>query len=115
MPTSLNNNKTTQITQLPRRSVTEVSDAASASYTAFSICIMDSNSGAADAEDPMRWKPFSLTFVEYPEGDIVGMALAASSLIPLFVVVSAVTSIFIRRDFHSIAFFAGLGRYSVLT
>ena len=66
---------------------------------------MDSNSGT---EDPMRWKPFSLTFVEYQEGDVIGLALAASSLIPLFIVVTAVTTIFIRRDLHSIAFFAGL-------
>ena len=66
---------------------------------------MDSNSGT---EDPMRWKPFSLTFVEYQEGDVIGLALAASSLIPLFIVVTAVTTIFIRRDIHSIAFFAGL-------
>ena len=69
---------------------------------------MDSNSGAAETEDPMRWKPFSLTFVEYQEGDVIGLALAASSLIPLFIVVSAVTTIFIRRDIHSIAFFVGL-------
>ena len=69
---------------------------------------MDSNSGAAETEDPMRWKPFSLTFVEYQEGDVIGLALAASSLIPLFIVVSAVTTIFIRRDLHSIAFFVGL-------
>ena len=68
---------------------------------------MSSNSGA-DAEDPIGWKPFSLTFVEYREGDVIGLALAASSLIPLFIVVSALTTVFIRRDLHSIAFFVGL-------
>ena len=68
---------------------------------------MDSSSGV-DVEDPTRWKPFSLTFVEYEEGDIIGLALAASSLVPVFIVVSALTTIFIRRDLHSIAFFVGL-------
>ena len=70
-------------------------------------CTMDAKSGA-DTGDPMQWKPFSLTYVEYQEGDLIGLVLAASSLVPIFIVVSALTTIFIRRDLHSIAFFVGL-------
>ena len=34
--------------------------------------------GGADTGDPTPWKPFSLTYVEYQEGDVIGLVLAAS-------------------------------------
>ncbi|KAK4293765.1 hypothetical protein Pmani_033565 [Petrolisthes manimaculis] len=53
------------------------------------------------------WKPFSLTYVEYPIGDVVGKFLAVCSLAPLAIIVGFVTLILFRRDLHTIMFFAG--------
>ncbi|XP_066975722.1 dolichyldiphosphatase 1-like isoform X1 [Macrobrachium rosenbergii] len=55
----------------------------------------------------VKWKAFSLTHVEYPEGDRIGQLLAISSLTPLAIIVGFVTLILFRRDLHTIVFFAG--------
>ncbi|XP_042210574.1 dolichyldiphosphatase 1-like isoform X2 [Homarus americanus] len=55
----------------------------------------------------LDWKPFSLTFVEYPKGDTIGKFLAISSLAPVAIVIGFVTLILFRRDLHTIMFFAG--------
>jgi len=62
---------------------------------------------SADELD-IKWKPFTLTLVEYPEGDIFGLLFALSSLLPVFVVCSFVTLIVFRREMHTLAYFVGL-------
>lgn len=57
--------------------------------------------------DMMNWKPFSLTHVEYPEGDRIGQLLAISSLTPIAIIVGFITLILFRRDLHTIMFFVG--------
>lgn len=57
--------------------------------------------------DMMNWKPFSLTHVEYPEGDRLGQLLAISSLTPIAIIVGFITLILFRRDLHTIMFFVG--------
>ncbi|XP_057290553.1 dolichyldiphosphatase 1-like isoform X1 [Hydractinia symbiolongicarpus] len=54
------------------------------------------------------WKPISLTYVLYPEGDLVGKVLAWSSMLPIFILVSFVTLILFRRELHTMAFFGGI-------
>lgn len=56
----------------------------------------------------IEWKPFSLTHVEYPTGDLVGKFLALGSLIPIFLIVGFITLILFRRDLHTIFFFVGI-------
>jgi len=56
----------------------------------------------------IEWKPFSLTHVEYPSGDLVGKFLALGSLIPIFLIVAFITLILFRRDLHTICFFVGI-------
>lgn len=55
----------------------------------------------------LEWKPFSLTYVEYPKGDTIGKFLAVSSLAPIAIIVGFITLILFRRDLHTIMFFAG--------
>lgn len=54
------------------------------------------------------WKPISLTYVIYPEGDLIGKILAWSSLLPIFIIVSFLTLIVFRRELHTMAWFLGL-------
>ncbi|ESO08963.1 hypothetical protein HELRODRAFT_73990 [Helobdella robusta] len=56
----------------------------------------------------IKWKSISLTHVEYPEGDLVGLGLAWCSLLPIFILVSCGTLIAFRRDLHTIFFLIGL-------
>lgn len=49
-----------------------------------------------------------LTLVEYPEDDIVGLFLALSSLLPIFIVSSFATLVYFRREMHTITYFCGL-------
>ncbi|CAH1785914.1 unnamed protein product, partial [Owenia fusiformis] len=56
----------------------------------------------------IQWKPISLTYVEYPSGDLLGKALAWCSLIPIFLLVSFATLIIFRRDLHTICYLAGI-------
>ena len=46
-------------------------------------------------------KLLSLTAVVYPRGDRLGQLLAATSMLPLVLVVSLVTCVLCRRDLHS--------------
>jgi len=55
----------------------------------------------------VTWKPFSLTHVEYPEGDPLGKFLALVSLLPLAMIVGNFTLILFRRDLHTISLFLG--------
>ncbi|CAL1534310.1 unnamed protein product [Lymnaea stagnalis] len=58
--------------------------------------------------DPASWKAVSLTHVEYPIGDLVGFIFAWFSLLPFILIVSFSTLVILRRDLHTVAFFAGL-------
>lgn len=53
-------------------------------------------------------KPFILTYVTYDKDDEIGCVLALMSLVPIFLVVSFVTVIAVRRDFQTIFSFCGL-------
>ncbi|XP_033643543.1 dolichyldiphosphatase 1-like [Asterias rubens] len=60
------------------------------------------------AETDVRWRPVSLTFVEYPDGDIIGKALAYISLSPVIILVSFATLILFRRELHTVTFLCGI-------
>lgn len=49
-----------------------------------------------------KWKPVGLTFVEYPEGDILGKILAWLSLSPIFILAGFVAVIIFRRELHTV-------------
>jgi len=55
-----------------------------------------------------KWKPISLTYVDYPTDDLAGKFLAWSSLAPIFIVIALGTLIIFRRELHTIAFFIGI-------
>jgi hypothetical protein len=57
---------------------------------------------AANTAANVEWKPFSLTLVEYPEGDLLGLVFAASSLAPILLAVLFATAFFVRRDFYTL-------------
>lgn len=61
---------------------------------------------AAEVE---KWRSFSLTHVQYPEGDRLGQLLAFISLTPLVIIVCLFTLIAFRRDLHTITFTVGVG------
>lgn len=54
-----------------------------------------------------EWHTFSLTYVEYPEDDLLGKVLAILSLTPLVVVIVHLTVFAVQRDLHTL--FYGLG------
>ena len=54
------------------------------------------------------WKPFGLTYVEYRPGDSLGALLAASSLVPLAIVVAFATHFAVRRDLHTFTYGVGI-------
>ena len=56
--------------------------------------------------DPNK-KAFSLTYVVYDEGDVVGMLLALFTLLPIFAVVMYVTLIVRTRSLHTLYAFVG--------
>ncbi|XP_063065968.1 dolichyldiphosphatase 1 [Engraulis encrasicolus] len=57
---------------------------------------------------PPRWRPISLTHVEYPADDLTGQVLAYISLLPIAILVGFVTLIVFKRELHTISFFGGL-------
>ncbi|XP_029371928.1 dolichyldiphosphatase 1 isoform X2 [Echeneis naucrates] len=57
---------------------------------------------------PPRWRPVSLTHVEFPDGDLTGQVLAYTSLLPIAILVGFVTLIVFKRELHTISFFGGL-------
>ncbi|XP_064616151.1 dolichyldiphosphatase 1-like [Liolophura sinensis] len=59
-------------------------------------------------EPAIKWKPLSMTFVEYPAGDFIGFVLAWFSMIPIFLLVSFGTLIIFRRDLHTMSYLLGL-------
>ncbi|XP_030853558.1 dolichyldiphosphatase 1 isoform X2 [Strongylocentrotus purpuratus] len=61
-----------------------------------------------DEYDAVKWKAISLTFVEYPDDDIIGKFLAYVSLVPLVILVGFVTLLLFRRELHTITFFGGI-------
>jgi len=60
-----------------------------------------------EENDVAKWVPLSLTFVEYPKGDIIGKFLAFISLAPFGIGAGFVALILFRRDLHTITFFLG--------
>ncbi|KXJ29550.1 dolichyldiphosphatase 1 [Exaiptasia diaphana] len=58
--------------------------------------------------DHPKWKPVSLTHVEYPKGDYLGFALAWCSLMPIHIIVGMITLIIFRRELHTVTFLGGL-------
>ncbi|CAF1313744.1 unnamed protein product, partial [Didymodactylos carnosus] len=56
--------------------------------------------------DPI-YRPLSLTFIEYREGDRVGFILAWFSMIPFIYIVSLATLILFRRDLQTIMYSGG--------
>uniref|UniRef100_A0A914WKB0 Dolichyldiphosphatase 1 n=1 Tax=Plectus sambesii TaxID=2011161 RepID=A0A914WKB0_9BILA len=62
----------------------------------------------AATDGDILWKPFSLTYVTYIEGDLFGKVLAVASLAPLAIFVSYGTLVVFRRDLCTI--FALIGQ-----
>ena len=60
-----------------------------------------------EEETQMPWKTFSLTYVEYPNGDYVGKLLAMLSLSPLVIVIVFLTFFAAKRDMHTMTY--GIG------
>ncbi|XP_014228490.1 dolichyldiphosphatase 1-like [Trichogramma pretiosum] len=60
------------------------------------------------SHDPEAWVPLSLTLVEYPKGNLLGLILAIISLTPFAVIAGFLTLMIFRRDLHTIAFFGGV-------
>jgi len=60
-----------------------------------------------DLENAAPWRTFTLTHVDYPDGDLFAKAMAVLSLSPLVIVVVFVTVFACKRDLHT--FFYGLG------
>ncbi|KAI0228053.1 Dolichyldiphosphatase 1 [Lamellibrachia satsuma] len=58
--------------------------------------------------DVLKWRPLSLTFVEYPSGDLIGYILAWYSLLPIFILVGFATLIVFRRDLHTMFYLFGI-------
>ncbi|CAF0986864.1 unnamed protein product [Rotaria sordida] len=56
--------------------------------------------------DPI-YRPLSITFIEYQEGDKIGFALAWFSMLPFIYIVSLCTLIVFRRDIQTIMYFGG--------
>ena len=52
-------------------------------------------------------KLLSLTAVVYREGDRLGQALALASMLPIFLIVSYLTTIAVRRELHTCAILFG--------
>ncbi|XP_064394975.1 dolichyldiphosphatase 1-like [Halichondria panicea] len=50
----------------------------------------------------------TLTHVQYPQGDLLGMVLAWFSLLPIFILIGFTTLILFRRDLHTIFFCLGV-------
>ncbi|XP_043278850.1 dolichyldiphosphatase 1-like [Venturia canescens] len=68
----------------------------------------DVNSHFVHQTEDLKWVPLSLTLVEYPQGDRLGLFLALTSLLPFAVIAGFMTLILFRRDLHTIVFFLGV-------
>ena len=55
----------------------------------------------------MTKKPFSLTYVTYEEGDVLGFLAAGVTLAPIFLMVMYASLIIFRREFHTMAMLVG--------
>ncbi|XP_059080936.1 dolichyldiphosphatase 1-like [Tigriopus californicus] len=55
-----------------------------------------------------EWKPFSLTYVEYPVGDGLGALFAATSLCPIILSIMHATWFLQARDLHTLCFGVGV-------
>jgi len=56
--------------------------------------------------DPI-YRPLSITFIEYQEGDKIGFLLAWFSMLPFIYIVALCTLILFRRDIQTIMYFGG--------
>lgn len=63
--------------------------------------------------DPI-YRPLSITFIEYPEGDKLGLILAWFSMLPFIYIVSLCTLILFRRDIQTIMYLAGFSVSGVI-
>jgi dolichyldiphosphatase len=55
----------------------------------------------------MTKKAFSLTYVTYDDGDVVGFLAAGVTLAPIFIMVMYASLILFRREFHTLAMLVG--------
>ena len=55
-----------------------------------------------------KWRTFTLTHIDYPAEDAFGKMLAIISLLPLVIVVIFLTTFFIKRDLHTMAYGVGV-------
>jgi len=53
------------------------------------------------------YRPLSITFIEYQEGDKLGLILAWFSMLPFIYIVSLCTLILFRRDIQTIMYLGG--------
>ncbi|CAF0956437.1 unnamed protein product [Brachionus calyciflorus] len=54
-----------------------------------------------------EYKPLSLMFVEYKSGDLIGFIMAWFTMLPIFMFISIVTLIVVRRDLTTIFYLIG--------
>ncbi len=59
-------------------------------------------------EQHPEWKIFSLTYIEYPEGDPLGKFFSVLSLAPLVIVIASLSVFAVKRDLHTMAYGAGM-------
>ena len=62
----------------------------------------------AAAQQHPEWKVFSLTYIEYPEGDPLGKLLSVLSLTPLVIVIASLSVFAVKRDLHTMTYGAGM-------
>lgn len=65
-------------------------------------------SNSSEYDQSIDWVPLSLTFVEYPKGNVFGKLLALFSLTPFVILSGFISLILFRRDLHTITFFIGV-------
>jgi len=63
--------------------------------------------------DPI-YRPLSITFIEYQEGDKLGLILAWFSMLPFIYIVSLCTLILFRRDIQTIMYLGGFGISTII-
>ena len=68
---------------------------------------LKSNFSFAEMDSSPKWRTFTLTHVDYPDGDPTAKILAVISLLPLVIVIVHITVFACKRDLHTL--FYGLG------
>ena len=57
--------------------------------------------------ESVPWRTFTLTHVDYPDGDLFAKVMAVLSLTPLVIVVIHLTVFACKRDLHTLAYGVG--------